>query len=98
MPEWDNMDLYFGPMTVADIEAIEERDPKSGHERNLILLVHKAKNADGKPLFQMGDVHHLKTEADWIVLQRVFAFMFETALSPEEAREKIDSDPTSGGE
>ena len=54
VPEWGGLELFFGPLTTADMEAVDARDPKSSYDRNLILLIYKAKDADGKPLFGMG--------------------------------------------
>lgn len=96
VPEWGNLELYFDRLTVSDMEAITDQEPKSTFDRNIRLLVHKAKDADGKPVFSSGDVVYIKTEADYLIVQRVIGFMFETAYGTvEEAKEQLREDPIS---
>ena len=96
IPEWENLELYFAPLTTADMQAVAAREPKDYYERNLILVIHKALDADNKPAFQMGDLHYLRSESDYVVLERVIRFMFETAaLSEKEATKQIEGDPSS---
>jgi hypothetical protein len=102
IPEW-GLTMYFGKMVVADMEAVDERrqddDEKkmTPQERNMILLVSKAQNEDGTPMFRMGDIMFLRTEADFVVLQRVVNFMFETAHTNVEkiaaAKAEIEQRP-----
>jgi hypothetical protein len=94
MPELGGLVFWFGPVTPADMQAVEDRKPKDHHDRNLILLIHKAESETGKPLFQMGDLHYLKTECDYVVLQKVVNFMFDT-ITDEEAKTAVETDPTS---
>ena len=99
--EWGDLEMWFGPITIADLEAIEKREPRSSHERNIILLIHKARDKDGKPLFQMGDLHYLKTEADWTILNPIFAFMFESVIGAgdvEEAKSELGETKASAGD
>lgn len=95
VPEWEGLELFFGKITVADMQAVEEREPKTPQERNVILVIHKAQDKAGKPVFSFGDMHYLVTEADFVVLQRVWNFMFESAYTPAEAKEAIKTDPPS---
>ena len=94
--EFEDLELWFGRLTTADMQAVLAREPKDSYEQDLILLIHKAQDAEGKPAFQMGDVHYLKTEADYVVLRRIIAFMYDaTALSDKEATQQIEQDPSS---
>ena len=94
VPEWD-LDLYLGPVTVDDMEAVDARDPKTPWDRNLILLVHMAKNENGKPLFQMGDIHVLKNETPFLVLQRIIGEMLSSVVEAAEAEAELEENPTS---
>jgi hypothetical protein len=81
------------------MQYVEAREPKDTWERDLILLIHKAQDEDGGPLFAIGDKHYLLTEADFVVVRRVVNFMFLTAMTnkedQEEARAQVATDPTS---
>ncbi|HLE03972.1 MAG TPA: hypothetical protein VI729_05075 [Anaerolineales bacterium] len=96
VPEFDNLELWFGQLTTADMQAVLAREPKDSYEQDLLLLIHKAQDADGKPAFQTGDLHYLKTEADYVVLRRVIAFLYSTtALIEQEVKKQIEGDPSS---
>lgn len=96
VPEFDGLELFFSRLTTADMQAVLAREPKDSYEQDLVLLIHKAKDAEGKPAFQMGDLHYLKTEADYVVLRRIIGFMYEAAmLTEKEAKEQIETDPPS---
>lgn len=102
VPEW-GLTFWFGKVTVDDMEAVDNRRDENGQisrqERNLIMLVSKAQAEDGTPMFTMGDVHFLKKEADFVVLQRVINFMFESAYTSlkdvKEKKEAIAANPPS---
>ena len=95
-PEFDNLEVWFGPLTTADMQAVAAREPKDTYEQDLMLLIHKATDAEGKPAFQMGDLHYLKTEADYLALRRMIGFMYQsTTLSEKEAAKQIAEDPSS---
>lgn len=93
---WDNLELWFGPLTTDDMEAVDSRlvdegfeDPlaeKNRHRRNILLLIHKAEDKDGSKAFQFGDEHYLRTEADYLIMQTMIAFMYESAISSELAK------------
>ena len=87
--------LYFGKVSVEDMEAVAERNPKNTFDRNLIMLVSKAQSEDGSPAFDFGDIPFLR-KADFIIVQELINFMYETSYgSVEEAKEKNKKDPTS---
>lgn len=96
VPEFEELELFFGRLTTSDMQAVLGREPKDSYEQDLILLIHKAQDAEGKPAFQMGDLHYLKTEADYVVLRRIIAFMYDTtALSEKEVTKQVEQDPSS---
>lgn len=106
MEDWD-LTLYFGPLTTADMEAVEERmrdelgeEPeKHRHTKNLLLLIHKAELEDGSRAFTFGDMHYLKTEADYTKIQRLVAHMYSSSLGPldpESAKKKSEKTEDSG--
>lgn len=102
VPEWkhlngDPLDLWFFPITPSTMEKVDDYDPKNNLERSLLLLVQMAQDEGGKPLFESGDIKHIKDNTEFTVLQRVFDFMFSSLLDKVDAAERIESDPTSDG-
>lgn len=94
-----DLDLYFGQLTRADEEAIENRieDEESRYskkDKNILLLIHKAENEDGTKAFRMGDFNHLKDEAPVAELNRIIAFMYLAAMGKEDP--KGESSATDG--
>ena len=92
----EGLPMWFPPFTANLMGQIEDRDPKNHIERQMYMMVLTATDEGGKPLFRMGDVHHLMESCEWNVLQRVFDFMLSSWVSKEEATEMIEKDPTSG--
>lgn len=103
VPEWEDMPIWFGKLTVADMEATGERvgaaaagKPMTTLERNIVLVVVKAENEDTTPVFALGDLHFLKTEAEFAVVQRLIDFMFSSALpTVAEEADRIEANPPS---
>jgi hypothetical protein len=95
IPEW-GLTLYFGPLTVAEMEAVEKRQPKTPYERNLFLLVSAARDADGKPVFQQTDIYTLQTEATIEVIGRIIAFMWKDDSGQGAAKELGEGQTSSG--
>jgi len=92
VPEW-GLTLYFGPITAYEMEEVGKRAKGKGQfEQNIILLIYKARNAEGRPVFEMGDKEALKNEADLTVLQRLVNFMWDGV---SDAKERVEADPTS---
>jgi hypothetical protein len=89
VPEWSTDDynfvVYYTPLTPAESEAIQARNPVTNADYNLFLLVAKAMDAHGQPLFQWGDLHALMHEANYRVLMRIVTTMNQT-LSDDEAK------------
>lgn len=98
VPEWGDLDLWFGPITPSAMEKVDDRDPKNNLDRQLLLLISMATDEGGKPLFQFGDAKYLKDTTEFTVLQRVFDFMLSSWLDKDEAEKKIKEDPTSAGD
>jgi len=97
IPEWEDLTLYFGKITIADWEGVEAREPKSDMERNIYLLISMAKLENGTPAFATGDKMFLTNEADFTVLQRVINFMFQSVYeSVQEAERAVEENPTLG--
>jgi len=95
--EWDNLEIYFDAITAEDMDSVKSRvqDPDSDYEQNVLMLIHNARDKEGKPLFVFGDKLTLMREADITVLQRAINFMWFSTPSLDEAREEIAENPTS---
>jgi hypothetical protein len=89
VPEWStddyNFTVYYTPLTPAESEAIQARNPQTNADYNLYMLIAKARDAHGQPLFQWGDVHALMHEANYRVILRLIGIMHET-LDEDEAK------------
>lgn len=98
--EWENLDVWIPKITVGDIQAMRALAPDSGDAQNVHLLIRKAQDEAGQPLFQLGHYDFLMNEADYTVVSQVIAFMFAAAFPSLEAavadqRKTIETDPTS---
>lgn len=71
VPEWDNLEIHASPVTIAERGRIYAGDTKDEHELVCRILVVKAKDKDGKPLFTIADMPALLHHADPGVLVRV---------------------------
>lgn len=73
VPEW-GVEIHATPMTIAEraqvYRGISETDT---HTPLVRVLIVKAKDADGKPLFSIADEPHLLNHADPSVVFRVAA-------------------------
>lgn len=106
VPEWDGLELFFSPLTTADVAAADDRmqdrdgkEPaKHRHERNIYLLIATAELEDGSPAFRLGDKAFLMTEAEYAVIQRLVGFLYSTSMSAdsvEDAKGKSEATPGS---
>lgn len=87
VPEWD-VDLYFPPVTSAQLEAaLPKNGDKSTAPPSLFLLVHLAQDEAGNRLFRKADIEMLRQRADLNVLTRVQDFMWNTVTPSDEAAE-----------
>lgn len=91
--------MYFSPLTVADEEVAfkaEGDSTVSYTDRSLTLLVQKARDADGKPLFASTDIPYLKTEVHHQIIKHAIGFMYTVGrMSIAEAEEAIKKSPDS---
>lgn len=98
VPEWSTDDypftIHFTPITPAEEDAIRARDPKPGAEYNVSVLILKAKDASGQPLFTWGDRHALMTSCDYLTIIRIVNEMSRTMTS-EEAKKNSPAIPSS---
>lgn len=94
IPEWEDLELWFGPVTPSAMEKVDARKPENNMDRSFLLLVTMAQDEDGKPLFEFGDVKYMKDTTEFTVLQRVFDFMLSSFLEKEDAEKKVNEDPT----
>lgn len=106
VPEW-GLTLHFGPLTTDDIIAVEQRlgmeegadkQPDYAWRKRILLLIHKAELDDGSKAFSFGDEHYLRTESDFLILQRVTGFMYGASLSLEQEKKESATTPTSGSD
>jgi len=97
IPKWD-LTLWFGPLVQADLDAVEEREPKSRYERQILLLIMKAELEDGSQAFTWGDKYTLMNKADVVIMNTLVAHMYGAAIDLEELREKAgkESEKTAG--
>jgi hypothetical protein len=99
IPEWPDengqpMAFYFGPMTAADLDILTPYFDKESKipqiDKDLTLLVYKARDANGQQMFLDVDKPLLKTTALIHVLRRLLNFMWlGPALTVEEAKDEI---------
>jgi hypothetical protein len=99
VPEWRSPDgtpvtVHFGRLTSGDLSRATAEAEQDLFLRNLKLLIAKAEDAEGKPLFASGDLHVLREQADYAVLARVIAFLLEEVLAPVKAEALLTTDPT----
>jgi hypothetical protein len=75
VPEWGGPDgplvLFAEPMTVGDRSRVYRHAKNDSLEFLVRTIVLKAKDAEGQPVFDVGDVHGLMTTADARVVERV---------------------------
>lgn len=95
-----DMKVYFGKLTYADLEFVDGLKPKNNFEKSLLMLIHKAQDEEGKPIFAAGDLFYLQNEVGYHILSPVIEFMWATTASltesaVEEHVKEITDNPTS---
>lgn len=99
VPEWGGLKLGFGTVTYADVQAVKGMTSGDGAQSDfdvsLRLLVSKALDEGLKPAFSPGDIEYLRREADYEVLLRVIAFMYNRIPSRAEAEKEVGETPAS---
>lgn len=98
VPEWSTDDhnfvIYFTPITPAEEDAIRARDPKPGAEYNVAVLIQKAQDAQGQPLFTWGDKYALMHHCDYLTIIRIVNEMSRT-LTEADAKKNMPTMPGS---
>lgn len=104
VPEWEEgpegnkkpMQLWFPPLTSADMGKISDIDAKDRFHENCYLIVLMAEYEDGTKRFALGDNMVLRNRADFIVVQRVVNFIYSThVMTEKEANQAVATNPTS---
>jgi hypothetical protein len=68
---WWEMTVYWRPTTLADYDMVEERKPRNGVERMILILIHKLESENGDRLFDWGDKLYLMREVEAVHLQDI---------------------------
>lgn len=88
--------MHFDPLTSYDLSRAGAYDPKNDEERMVYLLIIKAKDAEGKQLFQVGDFHDLLHATPKAFLNEALEAMYASAtVSPEGAAQALGESPAS---
>jgi len=100
VPEWGDLELYFGMLTIADKNAARasygEILKPSIEDLALAMIVAKAEDATGAKLFLPADAEALRQRASLSVINRVADFMYGVeAPTVAEAKEALTASPTS---
>lgn len=83
VPEW-SLDIYYTAVTVAEKTRIYSgMKGENDYEVLVKILITKARDADGKPLFTLNDKPTLLQHADSAVLIRVCAEIMSGGDSPK---------------
>lgn len=96
VPEWGTPEqpfvVHFSPLTGSESEAVRARDPKTDAEYFAILLILKAKDDKGRPLFEMGDKHFLMEETPYAVIVRL-AQQIQRQITLDDAKKNSETTP-----
>lgn len=86
IPEWDAT-VYWRELTTGDRAKLLRQIKASGNdgEINARLLILKATDEQGKPLFTLGDLKRLRDNVSAIVVDRIAQAILGEAVSPEDA-------------
>jgi hypothetical protein len=84
VPEWDALTIHSTPVTIAERARIYGKADADEHELVCRILIVKAKDADGKPLFTQADLPALMHHASPDVVVRV-AGQIMASGSPDAA-------------
>lgn len=90
------VEMHFDPLTSHDLARAAAYEPKSDEERNVYLLIIKAKDGEGKPLFQVGDFHDLMHSTPLAFLRDALEAMYASAVvDAESAAKALGESPAS---
>lgn len=90
-----NAEIQFDPITVAELEDAQ-RPGGTSHEQNLRMLIAKAKDASGQPLFSVGDLEWLRRSVAHERLIGLIDLMWASLPTGEGAKQAVEGDPFSG--
>lgn len=87
VPEWDSATIYWKPWTVAERQRVYGAVKASGRDAELSarVLIAKALDRDGKPMFGLDDLRALTTSVDATVVERIALAIIGVAPTVEEA-------------
>lgn len=96
------LDMYFLPLTSADVDAamigVPDGQVLTPRERDVRTLITKARDAQGRLLFAAGDLVFLMTEVPFLIINRATQFMYTVAtISVDEAKAELGNEPKSAG-
>lgn len=93
--EW-GLTIYFRPLTLTDLAAVKMGllvDANGAEDKmrmQVRLLIQKARDEGGRPMFAAGDEFVLMNEAHAVIVQRVCNFMYACGtLDPQDARTEL---------
>jgi hypothetical protein len=81
--------IYFSPLTLAQREDVDQKAKHLDGDSvgwSILLLISKARDIDGSPVFEMGDFDTLKSEVPSKVIQEMVAFMINCETSVEDQK------------
>lgn len=84
--EWDAT-VYWRELTTGDRAKLLRQIKASGNdgEINARLLILKATDEEGKPMFNLGDLKRLRDNVSAIVIDRIAQAMLGEPVSPDDA-------------
>lgn len=89
------VEAFFSPLTTQDLDDVKVREPRSDEERNLYLLIMKAHDGEGKPLFDWADVGTLRSQVAVADLRELLEALYGVSVSVEEAEKELGKTPAS---
>tara|TARA_R100000781_G_scaffold112959_1_gene80718 strand:- start:488 stop:847 length:360 start_codon:yes stop_codon:yes gene_type:complete len=87
--------VYWNPLTIAERESIQKKTgSEDANDFALALMIEKAKDKDGKRIFNDGDKVILRREIEAAVLQEIQLAMLESGTDKEvdEAKAELKSE------
>jgi len=83
--------IYWNPLTISERESIQKKSKTDdANDFALALMIEKAKDKDGKRLFQEGDKAALRREVEAAVLQEIQLAMLESGSDKEVEEAQAD--------
>lgn len=83
VPEWD-LDVFCTPATLSERGRIAQRADGDVMEMMAYAIIVKAKDAEGSPLFDLGDKKTLMTKADAGVVMSLGTWLLQTETEDAE--------------